>query len=305
MPIRKCLSSVAAIALLLATPAFAADMSALPWLSPSAPGAVPPDAFGDPDAPLAMHSAGTSWRGFYIGGQFSYSDANADFSKSTQAPISYSLRELALENDFAPSAWPVLGTADHSAAGFGGFVGYNTEYFTSYMKVVLGVEANYDQASLSLIAPNSPISRITPAASNGDTYLVNITGSGTVSDLNFGTLRLRAGWDLGNFLPYAFTGLAVGRADVNIAATTSGEQNPPAVGVCSGASTPPCTPFSFSATGGKNGEWLYGFTVGAGMDIALTQNVFLRGEYEYVQFQPVAGTNIDINTLRAGAGFRF
>ncbi|MGH6673363.1 MAG: outer membrane protein [Xanthobacteraceae bacterium] len=306
MPVRNCLPSVAAIAWLVATPAFAADMPALPWLSsPSAESSVPPDAFADPDASLAMHSGGTSWRGFYIGGQFSYSDGSADFSKSTQAPISYSLRETTLENELSPSNWPVLGTADHSAAGFGGFVGYNVEYFTSYAKIVLGVEANYDQASLSFIAPNSPISRITPADSSGDTYLVNITGSGTVSDLDFGTLRARAGWDFGNFLPYAFTGLALGRANVNIAETTSGEQNPPAVGVCSGASTPPCMPFSFSGTAGKNGEWLYGFTVGAGLDVALTQNVFLRGEYEYVQFQQVAGTNIDINTVRAGAGFRF
>jgi outer membrane immunogenic protein len=301
--VRKYLPSAVAIACLMAVPAFAADMPALPWLSPAPASAAPPD--GDPDAALALHSATTSWRGFYIGGQVSYSDANADFSKSTQAPISYGLRELAVEDDFAPSNWPVLGTADHSAAGFGGFVGYNTEYFTSYAKIVFGVEANYDQTSLSLVAPNSPISRLTPAASNGDTYLVNITGNGTVSDLNFGTLRLRAGWDLGNFLPYAFTGLAVGRANVDIAETTSGEQNPVAVGVCSGASTPPCTPFSFTNTAGRNGEWLYGFTVGAGLDVALTQNVFLRGEYEYVQFQPVAGTNIYVNTVRAGAGFRF
>jgi outer membrane immunogenic protein len=303
VPVRKYLPSVLAIAWLTATPALAADMPALPWLSPAPANAGPADAFGD--ASLGMHSAATSWRGFYIGGQFSYSDANGDFSQSTQAPIAYSLRELALEDDFAPSNWPVLGTADHSAAGFGGFVGYNTEYFTPYAKVVLGVEANYDQASLSLVAPNSPVSRVTSAASNGDTYLVNITGSGTVSDLNFGTLRVRAGWDLGNFLPYAFTGFALGRADVNIVETTSGQQNPVSVGVCSGASTPPCTPYSFTGTAGKDGEWLYGFTVGGGLDVALTHNVFLRGEYEYVQFQPVAGTNLYVNTVRAGAGFRF
>jgi outer membrane immunogenic protein len=306
VPVRNYLPSAVALALMLATPAFAADMSALPWLQPAPEGAAPPDAFGDPDGALGMHSApATSWRGFYLGGQFSYSDGNGDFSKSTQGPIAYSLRDLAVENDFTPSDWPVLGTADHSAPGFGGFIGYNTEYFTPYAKVVLGVEANYDQASLSLVAPNSPISRITPTATNGDTYLINITGSGTVSDLNFGTLRVRAGWDLGNFLPYAFTGFALGRANVNVTATTSGEQNPVAVGVCSGASIPPCTPFSFTGTAGRDGEWLYGFTVGAGLDVALTHNVFLRGEYEYVQFQPVAGINLNVNTVRAGAGFRF
>lgn len=289
MSVRKYLPSAVAIALMLATPAFAADMSALP----PAPSAIPPDVFGDPDGALAMHSAPTSWRGFYVGGQFSYSDANADFSKSTQAPIAYSLRNTVVENEFSPSNWPVLGSANHGAAGFGGFIGYNTEYFTPNAKIVLGVEANYDQASLSLVAPNAPIARQLPADSLGNINNVAITGSGTVSNLNFGTLRARAGWDLGNFLPYGFAGFALGRADVNISETTFLEQNPPSV------------PLVFTGTGGKNGEWLYGFTVGAGVDVALTHNVFLRGEYEYVQFQPVAGTNLNINTVRAGAGFRF
>jgi len=117
------------------------------------------------------------WRGFYVGGQVSYSDAGADFSNTTQAPIAYALRETTLESEFAPSNWPVLGSANHGAAGFGGFVGYNTQF----EKLVLGVEANYDQAALSLVAPNTPITRLTPADSQGDSYLINITGSGSVT----------------------------------------------------------------------------------------------------------------------------
>lgn len=287
---------------MIATPAFAADQ-AIPWLPPlTADPATPTEFAGDGALPASQTQ---NWRGFYLGGQFSYSDASADFSKSTQAPIAYSLRQTTLEQEFAPSNWTVLGTADHSAAGFGGFIGYNTEYLTDKAKVVLGVEANYDQASLSLIAPNSPLTRLTPADSGGNTYLITITGNGTVNNLDFGTLRARAGLDLGNFLPYGFAGFALGRADVNISETTFGEQNPPSVGVCSGADKPPCTPFSFPGTAGKDGEWLYGFTVGAGLDVALTHNIFARGEYEYVQFQPIAGTTIDVNTVRVGAGFRF
>ncbi len=244
----------------------------------------------------------TNWTGFYAGGQYGYSDASADFSNSTQAPIAYSLRELALENEFAPSDWPVLGSANHGAAGFGGFVGYNTQF----EKLVLGVEANYDQASLSLVAPNTPITRLTPADSQGDSYLINITGSGSVTDLDFGTLRARAGWALGNFLPYGFAGFALGHANINIAATVQGEQNPPSGGgTCSSSNTPPCTLFAFTTTAGKDSEWLYGFTAGAGLDIALTHNIFLRAEYEYVQFAPVASVIVDINTVRAGAGVKF
>ena len=285
------------------TPAFAADQLVLPWPSPLTENVAPPTAFADEfDILTGSQSVGrptnsTNWRGFYIGGQFGYSGASADFSNSTQAPIAYSLRNTTLENEFAPSNWPVLGTATHGAAGFGGFVGYNTEYLTQYVKVVLGVEANYNQASLSLFPPNSSISRITPVDSTGHYYLVNITGSGTVKNLDFGTLQARAGWAFGNFLPYAFAGVAIGRANVNITETTSV--------TCTSISILPCPPFfSSSGTAGTNSEWLYGLTVGAGLDVALTHNIFLRAEYEYVQFQPVA-TTIGINTVRVGAGIKF
>jgi outer membrane immunogenic protein len=294
--------SAIAIAWMTMTPAFAADMSALPWLPPSADSEASAGSFADPFAPLAMHSG---WSGFYLGGELSYSDISGDFSAATQQPIAYSLRETALEAEFAPSQWQVLGKATTGAAGFGGFIGYNTELLSQNAKVILGVEANYQQASLSVVAPNSPISRVTPAESGVDSYLVNITGSGAVSDLNFGTLRGRAGLDLGNFLPYMFAGFALGRANVNIAETISGEQNPPAAGPCSGASSPPCTPFSFSGTAGMNGAWLYGVSLGAGLDIALTPHIFLRGEYEYDQFAEVAGTIIELNTARVGAGIKF
>jgi opacity protein-like surface antigen len=50
---------------------------------------------------------------------------------------------------------------------------------------------------------------------------------------------------------------------------------------------------------------MWGFTVGAGLDFAVTQNIFLRAEYEYVQFTPVAGVEININSGRAGLGVKF
>ena len=285
MPVRKYLPCVFAAVLLSAAPALAADMEATPWLAPA------PAAFGDPFGSFGMRADATriDWQGFYVGGQFSYSDGNGDFSKSTQDPIAYSLRQTTLEANFAPSNWPLLGTANHSGAGYGGFVGYNTVYLAPTARIVLGVEANWDQASLSLYAPSSPLSRVVPDGSN----TVSITGSGSVTDLDFGTLRARAGWAVGNFLPYAFAGLAVGQANVNIAETTTVIQK-----------SPPGT-FVFSGTNGKNNEWLYGFTVGGGLDYALTHHIFVRGEYEYVQFQTIAGTDINVNTVRVGAGIKF
>ena len=272
----------ALLAFAFAPSAFADDLS---WLTGA-----------QPAAPMNVNG----WAGIYLGGQVSYSGAGGNFNNTTQGPVAFALRNTTLEDQVMPSNWQVLGQANHGATGFGGFAGYNTQF----ERLVLGVEANYDQANLSLIAPNTPISRLTSAG--GNTYSVNVTGSGSVSDLNFGTLRARAGWALGNFLPYGFAGLAVGHDNTNISATVSGIQNPqnqPCTAL--GPATPACVPFSFTGTAGKNGEWLIGFAVGGGLDVALTRNVFLRAEYEYVQFAPIANLVVDVNTVRGGLGVKF
>ena len=239
-----------------------------------------------------------NWSGLYVGGQFGASDAKADFSNSTGAPIAFVLRETTLQNEFDPAGWPVLGTGDHTVQAYGGFIGYNTQW----QDLIAGVEGNYNHSSVSLIAENSPISRITP----GNTYLVTLSGAGTLTGVDYGTIRGRVGWILGNFLPYGFAGLAVGRANINVTATVQGEQNPPTGGgACSLSNSPPCTPFFFSDSVGHNPAWLYGFTVGGGLDIALTQHFFVRAEYEFIQFAAAANVPLTINSARVGAGVKF
>jgi len=41
------------------------------------------------------------------------------------------------------------------------------------------------------------------------------------------------------------------------------------------------------------------------MDVLVTANLFVRGEYEYVQFPNVKGTKINLNTVRLGGGLKF
>ncbi len=233
------------------------------------------------------------WSGFYFGGQFGYSDGNADFSNSTQGPIAYTLRNSALEATSDPSQISVLGTASDGAAAYGGFVGYNTQW----QDVIVGIEANYSHTRLSLEASNSPVIRTGLSDGGGNTYTVGISGSGTLRNLDYGTLRARGGWILGNFLPYGFIGFALGATDLNVAASVTG--------TCEAGSTPGCSPFSFVSTAGKNGALLYGGTVGGGVDVALTQNIFLRGEFEYTVFAPISDVLISIISARVGAGLKF
>jgi opacity protein-like surface antigen len=220
----------ALLVLLSAASARAGDY--YPWASP----------WGSPQPQIP------NWAGVYFGGQAGYGNGNADFTDTTQSPIAFALRETTLEDQVAPSNWPVLGSATHGAAEFGGFVGYNYQI----ERLILGIEADYDQASMSINAPNSPISRVTPSV-GGNTYLVNITASGSVTDLNYATLRARGGWAVGSFLPYVFGGAALGHANVAVAGSLSGQQNPPTNGgACLQTSSPPCSPFSFPIAAGKN-----------------------------------------------------
>jgi opacity protein-like surface antigen len=241
-----------------------------------------------------------NWSGFYVGGQIGYGDANGDFSSATSPLISYALRDTALESSFAPSGWPMLGTADNHRTLYGGFAGYNTQW----QDLILGIEGNYAQSQYGLIAPSTPISRLTPADSNGNTWLVNMTSSGTVTNLNYGTLRGRAGVVLGNFLPYGFAGLAIGEAAMNISVYGAGEENPPTSGACSSSATPPCSLFAFSKTTAETAV-LYGFAVGGGMDVAITRNIFVRAEFEYVRFAPIMNTVLAVESARVGAGLKF
>lgn len=240
------------------------------------------------------------WQGFYAGGQAGIGIAHADFSQATQSLVAFALRETALENQQHPSQWPVLGIADNKGSSIGGFVGYNSQWDD----VVLGMELNYNRSGPSADAPNSPITRTTSAG--GNAYIVTVSGSASLHITDMATARARAGWVIGNFLPYATIGFAVGRGDLARSATVSGTENPTTPPTpCNGSATPPCTPFSFTQSENKNSAFIYGWAVGGGIDYAILPNVFLRGEVEYVAFIPISGIGVTITTARAGAGIKF
>jgi opacity protein-like surface antigen len=243
----------------------------------------------------------TRWSGFYAGGQVGYSNMTADFSKATSPLVAFSLRELTLENEDKVSQWPVLGQNSTGGMGYGGFVGYNTQW----QDLILGLEANYSRSSFTAVAPVSSIGRA--VAAGGIPYLVDVTGSASLHLIDFGSVRARAGWVFGNILPYAFGGLALGRADYTITSLVSGQENPnsPPVFPCDLAAKPNCVDFSFSNSDAKNSAFMYGFSVGGGVDVALTPNIFVRGELEYVRFAPLADIVVSIISGRVAAGIKF
>jgi opacity protein-like surface antigen len=210
------------------------------------------------------------------------------------------LRELALENQQHPSQWQVLGKTDTGGASAGFFFGYNNRW----EDVILGFELNYSRVSHRADAPVSPIARITSAG--GNVYLVNLTGAASMHITDLATVRARAGVQVENFLPYAMIGVAAGRANLSRTATASGIENPTVPPIpCNASADPPCTPFSFTEGETKNGAFLFGWSLGGGLDMMIMPNVFLRAEAEYVAFSPVWEIKANITTVRLGAGIKF
>jgi opacity protein-like surface antigen len=259
----------------------------------------------------------TRWSGFYAGGQVSGTIAAMDFGTSARSLVSFATRNSVLENHV--TSWTSLPKGDTSATGFGGFVGYNFQWDD----VTLGVEANYTRSTLRKSASDS-LSRSFVDNTNAPTgheyeYHATVDANASVTLTDFGTFRARGGWAAGNFMPYGFAGLAVARANVTRSATVTGsitdrwsEGTVGGVDPVTGTPIILLTPRSneiplapATQTEGQTGAFSFGYTAGFGMDVLLMANLFVRGEYEYVQFPNIKGTKINLNTLRFGGGLKF
>jgi opacity protein-like surface antigen len=277
----------ALVALALPTASFAADLGS-DWGDLRGPEPVGPANF-------------TNWTGVYFGAHYSYSNGSAAFANASAPLVAQSLIELELEAVAAPSQWPVLGSGTTRASGFGGFAGYNTQW----QDLILGLEGDFTHSPFTVIGAQTPI--LNRVVSAGDEYSVNLVGSGTLTITDYGSLRARAGWVLGNFLPYGFAGLALGRGDYAVSTLIFGQQNSAFTPMpCDPIANPTtCVDYSFSNSTAKSGVLLYGLALGGGIDVALTRNIFLRGEYEYIRFAPIANISATIYTARAGVGVKF
>jgi outer membrane immunogenic protein len=253
----------------------------------------------------ASNTPTRNWAGWYVGGQVGESWENTDYGSSLQSMTNDLFRNTTLEGP--ASQFNVLGRVNGQSPGFGGFVGRNYQFDD----VVLGVEANYSYLSrLATSASGSlgPIQVLEPglvlptgavSASDG----VTLNGSAALQIKDEVTFRGRAGWATGDFLPYIFGGLAVGRMDITRTVSSSVERTfnftvGPARSV-------DLTQFDLSQTNTKSNAFAYGWTAGIGMEYMLWGNVFLRGEWEYIKFMAIQDTAVTENSVHAGIGYKF
>jgi opacity protein-like surface antigen len=95
-----------------------------------------------------------------------------------------------------------------------------------------------------------------------------------------------------------FGGVALGNADITRSATVRDFLTPGPGNLQPGG---PVTPLS--ATEAQHNHLIYGYSAGLGVDVNLIGGLFLRAEWEYIRFTAAVDTNI--NTVRAGLGYKF
>ncbi|MBV9955564.1 MAG: porin family protein [Pseudolabrys sp.] len=235
--------------------------------------------------------SGSRWGGFYGGAHLGRTSMTADFGNALQPIVATHLRDTALENQFSPSRWAALTPGTTSGKSYGGFGGYNIDWGD----VLLGAEVAYSFINLRTSSSDSLARQVT--LSDGTVDGVTITGSASVRLRDSGVIKARAGYPIGQFLPYISLGVAVGRFDYRNTATTVVTQTP-------SGGTP--TTFTFGpTTDARENVYQAGFAGGAGLDVLITPNIFVRGEYEYVAYGKVHGTTVETHTGRVGIGVRF
>jgi outer membrane immunogenic protein len=255
-----------------------------------------------------------NWDGWYAGGQVGYSSANMDFSQSLTGLTNFIFRDTVLETP--TSQLSALGKANPQASGFGAFVGRNYQW----EDLVFGVEANYSYISGlagSSTSTIGPIAFVNPPGENpppntSDIYAVTLSGSARVQIKDVMTFRGRAGWATGDFLPYVFGGLAVGRMDVfrtvnsfvtkEVDVTSTNSFGVTSTVVQSFGVLPQ---LSTTQTQERTNNFTVGWTGGLGLEYVLWNNIFLRGEWEYIKFLSVMNTSVTMNSAHAGIGYKF
>lgn len=234
------------------------------------------------------------WQGYYAGGQAAYGSADMNFAGANDALIARALGPNNLLQDVVTSISQAGGKINLHQTAFGGFVGYNGQWDD----VTLGLEANYIHGKFTGTSGYAPVplTYVTPFA---DTrfHNVGLASSRTISITDMGTLRARAGYVTGNFLPYMFAGVALGRADISSNITITDRS-------AAALADPLGPPTIYSASDSTSGKMLYGYAAGLGTEAMLFGNLFARAEWEYIRFVN-AGADVNINTVRGGLGYKF
>jgi outer membrane immunogenic protein len=233
-----------------------------------------------------------NWQGFYIGAQAGYGSSDESFSGSNANMLAALISDNVIQ-EMGVSQWNLgLGKNSARAPGYGAFAGYNWQSDD----VVLGLETSYLHGSFGGKSSAFKALRSGSVLSDSFFHNVSVTSSAAIAISDMATFRARAAYAYGCFLPYVFGGFALGNADITRSVRVTDGVSLAALG--------PFTPLQpLYSDDAMHNHLIYGYTGGLGVDINLVGGLFLRAEWEYIRFTAAVDTNI--NTVRAGLGYKF
>ena len=239
------------------------------------------------------------WSGFYGGGQLGADFRNVDFTKVGSQYISTISTFDANFSNIPLTHFPQLYAENIVGPSYGGFVGYNYQIDD----IVMGVELNFNKGSLNANMNDSE-SHSYFVTANGFLYDTNytVTTAGAAAIADYGTFRSRLGWAFGSFLPYVFGGLSIAQVNgsssvnVNYHGVPDSSDKPPLPGDMGG---------NWTLSDTSHGKWYFGPAFGLGLDYALTKNIFVRGEFEYIKFGSPNQISLNTANARVGVGLKF
>jgi outer membrane immunogenic protein len=240
-----------------------------------------------------LSASGVNWEGYYIGGQAGYGSSDENFTGSNANMIAALLDHNVIQ-EMQVSSWNLgMGKQSARTSAFGAFTGYNWQWDD----VVLGLDVSWMHGSFG--GTSSAFKELVSGSplSDGNYHDVAVTSSSSISISDMATFRGRAAYAFGCFLPYAFGGFALGNADIGHSVKISDTYAPTLAGLAS------TSPAILQASDIQHNHLIYGYTAGLGIDINIVGGLFARAEYEYVRFTTSVDTNI--NTVRAGLGYKF
>lgn len=240
-------------------------------------------------------ASASRWEGANFGVNMGLSNMNTDFGNSTSSLVAFILRNTEVEDQFSPSSWTTLPANTTNGRQYGAFLGYNWQWD----QLVAGFDLGYNRTSSLTTSASDTIARQVVTTPDNVNNALTITAQSSLKLIDYATMRARAGYAMGQFLPYAMIGAAVGRFNYANSATVHNVGTPP------GGS--PILPFDVTDTrsNSKDNAIVGGFLAGLGVDVAILPNMFMRAEWEFIAFAPVGGIRANINTGRVGIGMKF
>lgn len=251
-------------------------------------------------------SASYDWSGFTFGGTYGYGSGRADPTRGGPSIVDAVLPNLEITSQAYDLLHFQKGTARGTAWSI--FAGYNT----MWDDVIVGVEAEYNRTGIKTKNNDSPDIARTLSGTAPNLWDVAFTNAYTRTRMrDYGVLRARFGVAYDRFLPFMTIGIALSNLQSRSGVTGSANLyelqpiNDPVTGAITGYTRIDHGTTTRTFGRSTTPAYTWGYAVGGGLDVALTDNLFARGQYEYVGFGGSNSTSIGLHTVKGGVGAKF